>query len=112
VDFNIRDQLLIRYSAFIRYWRKWKYNGAVHQLFIDFEKAYNSVRREISYNIVIKFATSMKLVRLITMCLNETYSKVYIDKNLLDTIPYSEWSETRRFFITITFQLHFRICPP
>jgi hypothetical protein len=25
--------------------RKWKYNGTVYQLFIDFKKAYDSVRR-------------------------------------------------------------------
>jgi hypothetical protein len=25
---------------------KWEYNGTVHQLFIDFKKAYDSVRRE------------------------------------------------------------------
>jgi hypothetical protein len=27
--------------------KKWEYNGTVHQLFIDFKKAYDSVRREI-----------------------------------------------------------------
>jgi len=38
VDFNITDQLLIKYSVFVRYWRKkWEYNRIVHQLFIDFE---------------------------------------------------------------------------
>jgi hypothetical protein len=26
--------------------RKWEYNGMVHQLFIDFKKAYNSIKRE------------------------------------------------------------------
>jgi hypothetical protein len=26
--------------------KKWEYNGTVHQLFIDFKKAYDSVRRE------------------------------------------------------------------
>jgi hypothetical protein len=29
------------------------------------------------YNILIEFGIPMKLVRLIKMCLNETYSKVY-----------------------------------
>ena len=28
--------------------KKWKYNEAVHQLSIDFKKAYDSVRREVS----------------------------------------------------------------
>jgi hypothetical protein len=30
--------------------KKWEYNGTVHQLFIDFKKAYDSVRREVLYN--------------------------------------------------------------
>jgi hypothetical protein len=48
VGFDVTDQLLIRFSAFVRYWRKnWEYNETVHQLFIDFKKAYDSVRREV-----------------------------------------------------------------
>jgi hypothetical protein len=31
------------------------YNGTVHQLFIDFKKAHDSVRREILYNILTEF---------------------------------------------------------
>jgi hypothetical protein len=37
---------------------KWEYNGTVHQLFIDFKKAYHSVKREVLYNIVIEFEYS------------------------------------------------------
>jgi hypothetical protein len=44
----------------------------VHRLFVDFKKAYDSVRREVLYNILIEFGVPMKLVRLIKMCLNET----------------------------------------
>jgi hypothetical protein len=77
VGFDVTDQLLISFSAFVRYGRKkWEYNETVHQLFIDFKKAYDSVSREVLYNILIEFGEAMKLVRLITMCLNETYSKV------------------------------------
>jgi hypothetical protein len=48
VGSDITDQLLIRFSAFIRYLRKkWEYNETVHQIFIDFKKAYDSVRREV-----------------------------------------------------------------
>jgi hypothetical protein len=42
--------------------------------FFDFNKAYDSFRREILYNVPIEFSTPMKLVRLIKMCLTETYS--------------------------------------
>jgi hypothetical protein len=33
--------------------KKWECNGTVHQLFIDFKKAYDSVRSEVLYNILI-----------------------------------------------------------
>jgi sorting nexin-29 len=35
--------------------KRWEYNGTVYQLFIDFKKAYDSVRREVLYNILIEF---------------------------------------------------------
>jgi hypothetical protein len=59
--------------------KKWEYNETVHQLFIDFKKAYDSVRREVLYNIFIEFGVPMKLVKLNKMCLNETYSKPLSD---------------------------------
>jgi hypothetical protein len=50
VDFDVADQIMIRYSAFIRYWRR--------------------------------------LIRLIKICLNETYSKAYTGfKHLSDAFP-------------------------
>jgi hypothetical protein len=59
----------------------------VHQLFIDFKKAYGSVRREVLYNILIEFGIPMKLAGLIKMCLNETYSRGRVGKHLSDTLP-------------------------
>jgi hypothetical protein len=47
----------------------------VHQLFVYLKKAYNSVRSEVSYSILIEVGVSMKLIRQIKMCLNKTYSK-------------------------------------
>jgi hypothetical protein len=64
--------------------KKWEYNDTVHQLFVDFKKAYDSVRREVLYSILIEFGVPMNLVRLIKMCLNETYSKVRTGKHLSD----------------------------
>jgi hypothetical protein len=51
----------------------WEYNETVHQLLIDFKKAYDSARIEVLYNILIEFGIPMKLVRLIKVCLNEIY---------------------------------------
>jgi hypothetical protein len=38
--------------------------------------------REVLYSILIKYGIPVKLVRVIKMYLNETYSKVLIGKNL------------------------------
>jgi hypothetical protein len=57
----------------------------VHQLFIDFKKAYDSVSREVLYTILIECGISMKLVRLIKMCPSETLSIFRVGKNLSDT---------------------------
>jgi len=59
----------------------------VHHLFIDFKKAYDSVRREVLYNILIEFWVPKKLVRLIKMCLTEMYSRVQVGKNLSNMFP-------------------------
>jgi hypothetical protein len=67
--------------------KKWEYNETVHQLFVDCKKAYDSVRREVLYNILIEFGIPMKLVSLIKMYLHKTYSKVCIDKHLSDSFP-------------------------
>jgi hypothetical protein len=67
--------------------KKWEYNEAAYQLFIDFKKAYDSARREVLYNIPIEFDIPMKLVKLIKMCLTEMYSRVWIGKNLSDRFP-------------------------
>jgi hypothetical protein len=65
--------------------KKWEYNGTVHQLFIDFKKAYNSVNRVVLYNILLEFGNPKKLVRLIKMCVNQAYSKVGVGKVLSGT---------------------------
>jgi hypothetical protein len=89
VGFDLTDQLLIRFSAFVGSWR---INGstreAVRQLFIDFRKAYDSVRREVLYNILRVFWVPIKLVRLISMCLCEMYSKVHTGKHFSDNFPF------------------------
>ena len=67
--------------------KKWQYNEAAHQLFIDFKEVYDSVRREVLYNILIEFGILMKLVRLIKICLTETCNRAWVGKNLSDMFP-------------------------
>ena len=67
--------------------KKWEYNEPVHHLFIDFKKAYDSVRREVLYKILIEFGIPRKLVRLIMMSLTEIYSRVRVGKNVSDRFP-------------------------
>jgi len=67
--------------------KEWEHNEAVHQLFIDFKKAYDSVRWEALYNILIETGIPKKLVRLIKMCLTETYSRFRVGSNLSEMFP-------------------------
>jgi hypothetical protein len=62
--------------------KKLEYNETGLQLFIDFKKAYDSVRREVLYNILIEFWLPIKLIWLFKRCLNETYSKGHIGKHV------------------------------
>jgi hypothetical protein len=72
VGFGVTDQLLIRYF----------YHNTVHQLFVDLKEAYDSVKREVLYNILIEFWVPMKLISLIRICLNETYIKFLTGKHM------------------------------
>ena len=48
VDFDSTGQLLIIYSVFVKYFRKMAIH--MHQLIIEFKKAYDSVKSEVLYN--------------------------------------------------------------
>jgi hypothetical protein len=54
VDFEATGQILIVYAFVKCVGKKWEYNQAVHQQLIDLKKAYDSVRREVLYNILIE----------------------------------------------------------
>jgi len=56
--------------------KKWELSETVHQLFMDFKEGYDSVRREVLYNILVGFGIPMKLARLIKVCLNVVCSRV------------------------------------
>jgi hypothetical protein len=89
VGFDVTELLLIRFVCVRQILeKKWEYNETVHQLFIDFEKAYDSVSREVMYDILVEFGVPKKPIRWIGISLNETYSKVCIrNTHLFDMFP-------------------------
>ena len=82
VDFYRTGQPLTIYSASVKYLR---INGNTTKQcissFTEFKKAYDSVRKEVLYNILIEFSIPMKMVRLIKVCETEIYSRVWGGKN-------------------------------
>jgi hypothetical protein len=91
--------------------KKWEYNGTVHQQFIDFKKPYDSVRRQVLYNILSELRILGKLVGLNNMCLNETYSAVRIIKYLSDMFPVQKGLKQRdallryHWFLTLLWNM-------
>jgi hypothetical protein len=61
---------------------EWEYSEAVHQIFIDLEKVYNSVTREVLFNILTECCIPKEPVWLIKTGLNETCSRVWVEKYL------------------------------
>jgi len=51
------------------------------------QKAHDSVRREVLYNILIEFGIPVKQLRATKMCLNETFSRVRVGKHFSDMFP-------------------------
>ena len=54
---------------------------------MNFKKAYDSVRRDVLYNILIEFDITMNVVKQIKMCVDETYTRVQVGKNLSGMFP-------------------------
>jgi hypothetical protein len=83
--------------------------GAVCQLFIDTKKAYNSVRKEVFYYILIQTVIPMKLVRTIKMCLTETCSRLRVGENLISFLLGMVWKKKVFFGVVFNFGLEFAI---
>jgi len=90
---SITDHICCRYQILEK---KLEYNDAVHQLFIDFKKPWDSVSRKVLCNILTELGIPKKLVQLIKICQNETYSAAWVGQHLSD--------------ITIAFQLCSTVC--
>jgi hypothetical protein len=59
------------------------------------------------YNLLIEFGVPIQLVRLIKMCLNETYNRVQVGKHVSDMFPVR--NGLKECLIAIAFQLCFRV---
>jgi hypothetical protein len=64
-----------------------KNGNKTKQCFCCFTKAYESVRRDVLFNILIEIVIPMKLVRLLKMCLTETYRRVRVGKHYPNMFP-------------------------
>ena len=70
VDFDATRQLLIIYSAFVKYLRKnWnKMNPCISYL-QDFKNFYDSLRKEVLCHILIEFGITMTVVKVKVKCI-------------------------------------------
>jgi len=78
------------------------------ELFVHFKKAYDSVGGWVLYNILIEFDFTMKLLRLLKMCLNSTYRRVGVGNHLSHMFPIMNGMK-KWCFIATSFHLCFRI---
>jgi len=67
------------------------------------KRAYDSIRREVLYSTLTEFGIPMKLVRLIKLCLTETYSRVRVGKNLSDMFSMRNGLKQREALLPLLF---------
>jgi hypothetical protein len=79
----------------------------ISQLFVDFKKSDDSVRREVLYSILIQFEGLMILFRLIKMCSNETYIKF---RHLYDPFRMQNYLKQGDALSSLLFSFFFRTC--
>jgi hypothetical protein len=97
VDFDTIGHLLIIYFAFVKIVRKkMEIQRSRHGLFIDLKKAYGSVGRAVLYSILITFGIHKKMVRLIKICLSETYSIIREGKYFCGMFPIKNYLGGKR----------------
>jgi hypothetical protein len=87
---------------------KWEYNETVYQLFVEFKNTCDSVRREILYTYLTDSGVSMQLVRVIEVCLNETYNNVNMGKHSYDDFP-NQNDLIKEMSLHACFQIFFRM---
>jgi hypothetical protein len=66
------------------------------------------VRSVALYNILVDFGVPVKVVRLIKMCLTETYYRLPVGKNVSDMFPIRNSLKQRDALLPLIF--NFRLC--
>jgi len=66
-----------------------EYNIDLHNRFIDFSQAFDTVNRDVIYNSLTKYNVPDKLIKLIKLTMQRTKMKVKVNNS------YSEWFETK-----------------
>ena len=62
--------------------KPWEFNIDIHQLFVDFKQAYDSIDRQALFNIMNEFDIPKKLINLTKATLTNTKCKILVDNTL------------------------------
>jgi hypothetical protein len=68
------------------YKKCFEYNIDLHNIFIDFSYAFNTVNRDVTHNSLIKYNAPDKLIHLIKLTMQRTNMKVEISNNCAEWI--------------------------
>jgi len=66
-----------------------EYNIELHNIFIDFSQAFDTVKRDVIHNSLTKYNVPDKLIKLMKLTMQRTKMKVKVNKS------YSAWFETK-----------------
>lgn len=90
--------------------KKWEFGQVLHQLFVDFKKAYDSTKRNKMYQILVFLGVPKKLVKLVRVCLNESSGRVRVGDNVSEPFQIRDGLKQGDGLSTTLFQFKFGIC--
>ena len=85
--------------------KAWEYNITIHQLFVDFKQAYDSIKRSALFAIMEEFGFPKKLINLTKATLTDTKCKVLIQNILSDPFDITTGLRQGDKLSTILFNL-------